>query len=140
MTVERSETEPMAGAWELVRVLPRESGGASRGVTVAALSGDLTAATAPRLRTALIDALGGGGPRMVLDLSAVRRCAPEAVHAISMAAGRALRRGGALRLAAVPAHLAACFDSVAHVGGVYDHVSDALATPWWVASALSTAG
>jgi anti-anti-sigma factor len=136
MTIERSETQPTADVAGFARVLFRTPGG----VSVVALSGELTAATAPMLRTALIDTLGGGGPRLVLDLGAVRSCAPEAVHAISLAAGRALRRGGALRLAAVPARLAPCFDSVAHVGAAFDHVSEALAAPWWVASALSTAG
>jgi len=134
--IDGSETDAVASAWGLARVCPGESGG----VSVLALSGDLTSATAPAVRTALIDALGGGGPRLVLDVSALRRCDADGVHAISLAAGRAVRRGGALRLAAVPSHLAACFDSAPQVGGVYDHVSTALSTPWRIAAALRAAG
>lgn len=136
MTIDNSETEAVASSWGLARVWPREPGG----VSVVALSGELSRATAPALRTALIDALGGGGPRLILDLSAVRSCDDEGAHAISLAAGRALRRGGGLRLAAVPAHLEECLATVTHTGGVFDQVSTALSTPWRAAGALRAAG
>lgn len=140
MSIDGSESAPQSEAatspWGLARVWP----GVAGGVSVLALSGDLTRATAPALRTALIDALGGGGPRLVLDLSAVRSCDAEGVHAVSLAAGRALRRGGAVRLAAVPAHLGACFDAATHVGGLFDQVASALAAPWRLAAAVRTAG
>jgi anti-anti-sigma factor len=136
MPVDGSETEAGAADWGLARVTPAEPGG----VNVVALSGDLTKVTAPAVRTALIDALGGGGPRLVIDLSAVRSCDDVGVHAIALAAGRALRRGGAVRLAAVPPRLGDCFSAPPYVGGVFDQVSTALSTPWRIASALSAAG
>ena len=131
-----STTEAGPSDWGLARVRPGESGG----VNVVALSGDLTRSTARAIRTALIDALGGGGPRLVLDLTAVRTCDEEGVRAISLAAGRALRRGGGLRLAGVPPQVRRCLEASPHVAGVYDRVATALSTPWRTASAQRTAG
>jgi anti-anti-sigma factor len=78
-----------------------------RGIAIVTVAGAVDHTTAAALRTALIDAIGTIGPRLVLDLLAVHTCDDAALAVIAGATVRARRRGGWLRIAAAPAPVAA---------------------------------
>jgi anti-anti-sigma regulatory factor len=90
------------------------------------VAGDLVDCRAAALQTHLVDALGSVGPRLVLDLQAVRSCQAAAVATIESVATRAFRRGGWLRLIAVPAVVAAAYAELGHRLPAYATVHQAL--------------
>ena len=64
----------------------------------------------------------------MLDLRAVRSCAPGTVQAIEGAAHRAWRRGGWVRLAAVPPVVLSAFTVDGRCPLTYADVDEAIAT------------
>lgn len=69
-----------------------------RGVPVFEVSGVVGEREAAALRTALVDALGSGGPRLIVDMRRVLAGAGLAARALELAAARAERRGGWVRV------------------------------------------
>ncbi|WP_432545759.1 STAS domain-containing protein [Kineococcus sp. SYSU DK004] len=91
-------------------------------VTVVAVHGALVAGTATTVRTRVDEALDVASC-VVVDLSGATRLDCHALGALLALAGRAQRRGGALRLAAAsPAALAALagYDLLGTLGGAED--------------------
>lgn len=72
----------------------------ARGICVMEVAGDFDEEAAGALRTRLVDTLGTRGPRLVLDLRAVRVYDVAGMQAIGEAATRAARRGGWVRVVA----------------------------------------
>lgn len=102
--------------------------GQCHGVGVVTVAGDLSEGNAAVLRTELVDAMGSVGPRLVLDLRAVRSCVPGTVEAIEGAATRAWRRGGWVRLAAVPPVVLDAFALDGRCPIIFADVDEAIAT------------
>jgi anti-sigma B factor antagonist len=112
----------------MTRPRPAVHVGRCRGIGVVTVAGDLTEGSAAMLRTELVDAMGSVGPRLVLDLRAVQSCVPGAVEAIEGAAHRAWRRGGWVRLAAVPPVVLMAFALDGRCPLTYADVDEAIAT------------
>jgi len=70
-------------------------------VTVAGLTGELDIASAPPLREQLLQLLGPGCGRLVIDLSQVSFCDASGLAVLISTGRRARQFGGFLRLAAV---------------------------------------
>ncbi len=98
-----------------------------RGICVVTVCGTIDRGSAASLRTALIDAIGTVGPRLVLDLFPVVGCDDAGLEVIAAAGVRARRRGGWLRIAAAAAPVAARLQTRGpRCPVLYATVSDAL--------------
>jgi anti-anti-sigma factor len=73
----------------------------SNRICVLSVAGRVGGASAPALESALEDAAGNAGHRLVVDLSAVDYLSSAGLTALAGAANRCRRRGGTLILAAV---------------------------------------
>ena len=72
------------------------------GMPVMAAPAEIDIATEDQLRAVLLDAIGGGHPTVVVDMTRTRFCDSSGIHALLQAHEQAVAEGGELRLV-VPA-------------------------------------